>query len=195
MHASGVVRIEVWMMWSHFISWWRYGALIMGVLISLSYGCSTTPITSEKIIQKLHALVRTPNIRFNYARFYHQGNHSIVSIHYKNAGTSPAYSVVTDLKVYLDAKDVPIEQDSLRLEPILAPNAHPRELRGVLPDTFFEKVTDGKGKLTMEFGAQYQNDQGKQFVSFSVWQFSKFTLEPFLVEEKLNLAVQPSSKS
>jgi len=173
----------------------RYCALIMVVLISLSYGCSSPPITQENIIQKLHALVRSPNIQFNYARFYHQGNQSVVSIHYKNTGASAAYSMVTDLKVYLDAKDVPIEQDSLKLEPILAPNAHPRELRGILPDAFFEKVMSGKSKLTMEFGAQYQNEQGKQFVSFSVWQFSKFTLEPFLVEEKLNLAVQPSSKS
>ena len=173
----------------------RYCALIMVVLISLSSGCSSPPITQENMIQKLHALMRSPNIQFNYARFYHQGNQSVVSIHYKNTGASPAYSMVTDLKVYLDAKDVPIEQDSLRLEPVLAPNAYPRELRGILPDAFFEKVMSGKSKLTMEFGAQYQNEQGKQFVSFSVWQFSKFTLEPFLVEEKLNLAVQPSSRS
>ena len=173
----------------------RYCALIMVVLISLSYGCSSPQITQEKTIQELNALGRNPNIKFNYARFYHHGNQSVVSIQYRNAGPSPAYSVVTDLKVSLDAHDVPIEQDSIRLEPTLTPNATPRELRGILPDVFFGKVMSGKMKLTMEFAAQYQNEQGKQFVSVSIWQFSRFTLEPFLIEEKLNQAVQPSSKS
>src|SRR5262245_25757120 len=79
----------------------RYCALILVVLmISLFSGCSSPPITQENIIQKLHALVRSPNIQFNYARFYHQGDHSVVSIHYKNTGASTAYSMVTDLKVY-----------------------------------------------------------------------------------------------
>ena len=170
-------------------------ALIMVVLISLFYGCSSPSITQEKTIQELNALVRTPNIQFNYARFYHHGNQSIVSIQYKNAGTSPAYSLVTDLKVYLDAHDVPIEQDSIRLESTLAPNATPHVLRGILPEAFFEKVMSGKSKFTMEFGVHYQNEQGKQFVSFSIWQFSRFTMEPFLIEEKLNIAVPPPSKS
>jgi hypothetical protein len=93
--------------------------------------------------------------------------------------------VVTDVQVFLDANTVPIEEDSLRFESTLAPNA-PRELRGLLPDTFFEKVMNGTAKLTMEFTASYYNEQGKQFVARSIWQFSRTTMEPFLLEDQLN---------
>jgi hypothetical protein len=158
--------------------------MIMVVLISLSYGCSSPPITQEKIIQEPNAVMRNPNIQFYNARFYHQGDQSLVSIRYRNSGLNHAYSVVTDLKVFLDEHNVPIEEDSIRFESTLAPNAAPRELRGILPDTFFEKVMSGKGKLTMEFAAQYQNEQGKHLVVFSIWQFSRSTMEPFLIEEK-----------
>ncbi len=171
----------------------RYCALIMVVLISLSYGCSSPPITQEKTIQELNAIVRTPNIQFNNARFYHESQKSLVSIRYRNSGTSHAYHVVTDLKVFLDAHNVPIEEDSIGLESTLAPNAA-RGLRGILPDTFFEKVMNGTAKLTMEYTARYQNEQGKQFVAFSIWQFSRTTMEPFLLEDQLNLTVHPPTK-
>ena len=49
----------------------RYGALTMVVLISLSYGCSSPSITQEKTIQELNAVVRNPDIQFNDAKFYH----------------------------------------------------------------------------------------------------------------------------
>jgi hypothetical protein len=165
----------------------------MVVLISLSYGCSSPPITQEKTIQELNAIVRSPNIQFNNARFYHESQKSLVSIRYRNSGTSHAYHVVTDLKVFLDAHNVPIEEDSIGLESTLAPNAA-RGLRGILPDTFFEKVMNGTAKLTMEYTARYQNEQGKQFVAFSIWQFSKTTMEPFLLEDQLNLTVHPPTK-
>jgi hypothetical protein len=142
-------------------------------------------MTQEQIVQDPNAAGRNPNIRFQNARFYHQGDQSLVSIRYRNSGLNHAYRVVTDLKVFLDEQTVPIEEDSIRFESTLAPNATPRELRGILPDTFFEKVMNGKGKLTMEFAAQYQNEQGKTFAIFSIWQFSKSTMEPFLIEEKL----------
>ena len=171
----------------------RYCALIMVVLTSLSYGCSSPPITQEKTIQELTAIVRNPNIQFNNARFYHESQKSLVSIRYRNSGTSHAYHVVTDLKVFLDAHNVPIEEDSIGLETTLAPNAA-RGLRGILPDTFFEKVMNGTAKLTMEYTARYQNEQGKQFVAFSIWQFSKTTMEPFLLEDQLNLTVHPPPK-
>jgi len=148
----------------------RSGALIIALLISLSYGCSSPPpITQEKPIKEPNAPVPGPNIQFKYARFYHQGNQAVVSIRFRNTGLNPAYSIVTGLKVYLDAHNVPVQQESIRLEPILAPNAPPRELQGILPDAFFEKVMRGKSKLTMEFAVQYQNEQGQQFVSSSIW--------------------------
>lgn len=171
----------------------RYCALIMVALISLSYGCSSPPITQEKTIQELNAVVRNPNIQFNNARFYHENQKSLVSIRYRNSGPSHAYRVVTDLKVFLDAHNVPIEEDPIGLESTLAPNAA-RELSGILPDTFFEKVMNGTAKLTMEYTAQYQNEQGKQFVAFSIWQFSRTTMEPFLIEDQLNLTVHPPPK-
>lgn len=170
----------------------RYCALIMVVLVSLSYGCSSPPITQEKTIQELNAVVRNPNIQFNNARFYHESNKSLVTIRCRNSGLSDAYRVVTDLKVFLDAQNVPIAEDSLGFESTLAPNAA-RELRGILPDTFFEKVMNGTAKLTMEYTASYYNEQGKQFVALSIWQFSRTTMEPFLLEES-SVTVLPPPK-
>jgi len=163
----------------------RYGALTMVVLISLSYGCSSPPITQEQTVRELEAMVRDPRIQFNDARFYHQSQQSLVSIPYRNSGQSHAYRVVTGVKVFLDGHNVPIEEDSRGFESTLVPNA-PRELRGILPDTFFEKVMNGTAKLTMEFTASYYNAQGKQFVARSVWRFSRTTMEPFLLEDQLN---------
>jgi hypothetical protein len=166
----------------------RYYALIMVALISLSYGCSSPPITPETTIRAPEAMVRDPSIQFTHARFYHESQNSLVSIRYKNSGPSHAYRVVTDLKVFLDAHAVPIEEDSLEFESTLAPNAA-RQLRGILPDTFFEKVMKGTAKLTMEFTASYSNEPGKQFVTRSVWQFSRITMEPFLLEDQANVTV------
>jgi len=162
----------------------RYYALMMVVLISLSYGCSSPSTTQEKTVLELNAVVRNPNVQFYHARFYHQSQKSLVSIRYRNAGSSHAYRVVTNLKVFLDAHDVPIEQDSVGSESTLAPNAG-RELRGILSDTFFEKVMAGTTKFTMEFTAAYQNEQGEQFSAVSIWQFSRTTMEPFLIEEHI----------
>jgi hypothetical protein len=167
----------------------RYCSLILVVLISLSYGCSSPPITQEKTIQELKAVVRTPNIQFNDARFYHESQKSLVSIRYRNSGQSHAYRVITDLKVFLDSHNVPInvpiEEDSIGFESTFAPRAA-RELRGILPDTFFEKVINGTEKLTMAFTAHYQDEQGKQFEAFSVWQFSKSRMEPILLKDRAN---------
>jgi len=101
--------------------------------------------------------------------------------------------VVTDLKVFLDAHIVPIQEDSIGFESMLPPNAG-RELRGILPDTFFEKVMNGTAKLTMEFTASYFNKPGKQFVALSTWQFSRTTMEPFLLEDQVNLTLHPPPK-
>ena len=165
----------------------RYCPLIMIVLISLSYGCSSPPITQEKTIQDLKALVRNPSIQSNDARFYHESQKSLVSIRYRNSGQSNAYRVITDLKVFLDTENVPmnvpIEEDSIGFESTLAPSAA-RELRGILPDTFFEKVMNGTEKLTMVFSAQYQNEQGKKFEALSIWQFSRSTMDLFLLEDR-----------
>jgi len=46
----------------------------------------------------------------------------------------------------------------------------------------------------MEYTARYQNEQGKQFVAFSIWQFSRTTMEPFLLEDQLNLTVRTPPK-
>jgi hypothetical protein len=162
----------------------RYCALMMVVLISLSYGCSSPSITQEKTALALNAVVRNPDIQFNHARFYHQGQKSLVSIRYRNSGSSHAHRVVTDLKVFLDAHNVPIEEDSLGSESTLAPNAA-RELRGILSDTFYEKVMTGTTKLTMEFTVAYQNEQGEQLSAVSIWQFSRTTMEPFLLEDQI----------
>ena len=167
----------------------RYCALIIVVLISLSYGCSRPPVTQEKTIQKLNAVVRNPNIQSHDARFYHENQQSLVTIRYKNSGLSHAYRVITDLKVFLDSHNVPmnvpIEEDSIGFDSTLAPSAA-RVLRGILPDTFFEKVTDGTAKLTIVFTAQYQNEQGKPFEASSIWQFSRSMMEPFLLQERAN---------
>jgi hypothetical protein len=171
----------------------RYCALIMVVLISLSYGCSSPPITQEKPIQELNAGVRNPNILSQTARFYHESQQSLVSIRYRNAGQSHAYRVVAGLKVFLGAHNVPIEEDPIGFESTLAPKAA-LELRGILPDTFFEKVMNGTAKLTMEFTAQYQNEEGKQFEAFSIWQFSRSTMELFRLEDQPNLTVHPPPK-
>jgi hypothetical protein len=160
----------------------RYCALTMVVLISLSYGCSKPPITQETTVLELEAMPRNPSIQFNQARFYHSSHKSLVSIRYYNNGASHAYRVVTHFKVFLDAHNVPIEEDSLGFESTLAPKAS-RELRGILPDTFFEKVLNDTAKFTMEFTASYYNQQGKQFVARSIWQFSRITMEPFLLED------------
>jgi hypothetical protein len=165
----------------------RYCALILVILISLSYGCSSPPVTQEKTIQELKALVRNPNIQSNDARFYHETQKSLVSIRYRNSGRSHAYRVTTDLKVFLDSHNVPmnvpIEEDSIGYESTLAPKSG-RELRGILPDTFFEKVMNDTAKLTIVFTAKYQNEQAKQFEAFSIWEFSRSTMEPFLLEER-----------
>ena len=157
----------------------RLCALTMVVLISLSYGCRP-PSTQETTVRELEAMGRNPSIQFNRARFYHENQKSLVAIRYKNYGPSHAYRVVTDLKVFLDAHNVPIEADSLGFESTLAPDAA-RELRGILPDTFFEKVINGTAKFTMEFTVSYYDGQGKPFVAGSIWQFSRTTMEPFLL--------------
>jgi hypothetical protein len=171
----------------------QYCALTIVVLISLSYGCSNPPITQEKTVQELNAVVRNPDIQFNDAKFYHERQKSLVTIRCRNSGLSPAYRVVTDIKVFLDALNVPIEKDSLGFESTLAPNAA-RELRGILPDTFFEKVLNGTAKLTMEFTTSYYNEQGNQFVALSIWEFSKTTMQPFLIEDQANVTIHPPPK-
>lgn len=171
----------------------QYCVLTMVVLISLCYGCSGPSITQEKTIQELNAVVRNPTIQFNDAKFYHQNQKSLVTIRCRNSGLSPAYRVVTDLRVFLESHNVPIEKDSLGFESTLAPNAT-QELRGILPNTFFEKVLNGTAKLTMEFTASYYNEQGDQFVALSTWEFSKTTMQPFLIEDQANVTVHPQPK-
>jgi hypothetical protein len=167
-------------------------ALIMVILISLSYGCSP-PVTQEITIQEHNAPVRNPRIQSNDGRFYHESQKSIVSIRYRNSGHSHAYRVITDLKVFLDALIVPIEEDSIGFESSLAPNAS-LDLRGILPDTFFEKVIDGTGRLTMEFTAQYQNEQGRRFEAFSVWRFSRSRMDFFLEDGSDGLSAPGNSR-
>src|SRR2546423_15483549 len=101
----------------------RYCTLIMVVLISLFYGCSSSPITEETNFQELTAAVRHPNIESNNARFFHENQKYLVSIRYRNSGPSPAYRVITDLKIFLDALMVPIEKDAIEFEPTLVPKA------------------------------------------------------------------------
>ncbi len=170
----------------------RADALPMVVLVSVFYGCSSPPITQEITARETEVKERNPRVLFNYARFFHENQKSLVSIHYRNSGPSHAYRVVTDLKVFLGANNVPLQRDSVEVEPTLAPNAH-RELQGILPDAFFEKVIDGTEKLTMEFTASYYNEQGIQFVARSSWEFSKTTMEPFLLEDQRNQRVESSS--
>ena len=170
----------------------RYCVPIMVVLISLSYGCGPLD-TQEKTIQQSsgtgevkepEAVVRRPNIQRNNARFYHENQKSRVSIRYKNSGQSQAYRVRTDLQILLDGYSVPIEEDN-SIVSALAPNGD-LELRGSLPDTFFGGVMNGKAKFRVEFTVQYQNEQGKEFEDFSVWQFSRSTMELLLLEDRVN---------
>jgi hypothetical protein len=170
----------------------QYRVPIMVVLISLSYGCAPLDTQEETVQQssgtgegkESEAVVRRPNIRCNDARFYHENQASRVSIRYKNSGQSQAYRVQPHLAIFLDRYSVPIEEDNSVVS-TLAPNGA-LELRGTLPDTFFGEVMNGKAKLHIEFTVQYQNEQGKKFEAFSVWQFSRSTMEPFLVEDRAN---------
>ena len=90
----------------------------------------------------------------------------------------------TDLQILLDGYSVPIEEDD-SIVSTLAPNGD-LELRGTLPDTFFGGVMNGKAKFRVEFTVQYQNEQGKEFEDFSVWQFSRSTMELLLLEDRVN---------
>jgi hypothetical protein len=107
-----------------------------------------------------------------------------VAIRYRNAGLSPANRVRTDLAVFLDGNSVPIEKDTFTV-PTLAPSRS-LELRGILPDTFFDGVMDGNATLLMEFTVRYQDEQGQEFEASSTWQFSRSTMEFFLLEERAN---------
>jgi hypothetical protein len=60
------------------------------------------------------------------------------------------------------------------------------ELRGTLSDAFFENVMNGKTTLLMECTVRYQDEQGQEFEALSSWQFSRSTLEFFLIEERAN---------
>jgi len=174
----------------------RYGVPIPLVLIALSYGCGplhTQGNTAEQSIEQSRgtgevkepkAVVRRPTIQSHDARFYHESQRSRVSIRYKNTGLSPAYRVRTDIAVFLDGNSVPIETDNFIVS-TLAPNRG-LELRGTLPDTFFDGVMNGKTTLVIEFTVRYQNEQGQEFEAFSVWQFSRSTMELFLIEERAN---------
>jgi hypothetical protein len=167
----------------------------MGVLVSLSYGCHPLdPLdTLEEPVQQSsgtgevkepEAVVPRPNIRSNNPRFYHENQASRVSIRYKNSGLSQAYRVQTNLAGFLDGYSVPIEVDN-SIVSTLAPN-EALEFRGTLPDAFFSGVMDGKGKFRIEFTAHYQDEHGKEFEAFSVWQFSRSTMELFLLEDRAN---------
>jgi hypothetical protein len=161
------------------------------VLLSLAYGCS--PLDTQETVQQSRgtkegkeseAEVRRPNIRSNNARFYHENEASRVSIRYKNYGPSRAFRVQTDLAIFLDGVSVPIEIDNSIVSTLALNEA--LELRGTLPDAFFSGVMNGKAKFRIEFTVQYQNDQGKDFEAFSVWQFSRSTMELFLSEDRAN---------
>lgn len=174
----------------------RYGVPILVVLIALSTSCGpleTQENTVEQSVEQSHGteevkepkgVVRRPNIQSHNARFYHESQRSRVSIRYRNAGLNPAYSVRTDLAVFLDGNSVPIEKDTFTV-PTLAPNRG-LELRGTLSDPFFENVMNGKTTLLMEFTVRYQDEQGQEFEALSTWQFSRSTLELFLIEERAN---------
>ncbi len=173
----------------------RYRVPIMVILIALSYGCGPLDIqdTEERTVEQSHgtgevkepkAVVRRPNIQSHNARFYHESQGSRVSIRYKNTGLSSAYRVRTDLAVFLDGNSVPLEKDNFIVS-TLAPNRG-LELRGTLPDTFFDGVMNGKATLVIEFTVRYQNEQSQEFEAFSAWQFSRSTMELFLLEERAN---------
>lgn len=170
----------------------RYCVPIMGLLVSLSYGCSPLDTQEETVqqssgtgaVKEPEAVVRRPDIRSYSARFYHENQASRVSIRYKNSGLSQAYRVQTNLASFLDGYSVPIEVDNSIVSTL--PQNEALELRGALPDTFFSGVMDGKAKFRIEFTAHYQNEQGKEFEVFSVWQFSRSTMEFFLLEDRAN---------
>ena len=170
----------------------RYGVPVMVVLIALSYGCGPLDIQETTIqqsnetgeVKEPGSVVRRPNIQFNNARFYHENEASRISIRYRNSGLSHAHRVETGLAIFLDGSSVPMEEDN-SIVTTLAPNGA-RELRGTLPDAFFGGVMNGRAKLRIELTVQYQNDQGKEFEAFSVWQFSRSTMELFLIEERAN---------
>ena len=174
----------------------RYGLPILVVLIALSTSCGPLETQENTVEQSAEqsrgteevkepkGVVRRPNIQSHHARFYHESQRSRVSIRYRNAGLNPAYSVRTDLAVFLDGNSVPIEQDTFTV-PTLAPNRG-LELRGTLSDPFFENVMNGKTTLLMEFTVRYQDEQGQEFEALSTWQFSRSTLELFLIEERAN---------
>ena len=178
---------------------YRYGVPIMVGLIALSYGCGPLEIqdtqekTVDQSIEPSHGtgevkepktVVRRPKIQSHNARFFHESQRSRVSIRYRNTGLSPANRVRTDLAVFLDGDSVPIEKDTFTLS-TLAQNRG-LELRGTLSDTFFDGVMNGKATLLMEFTARYQDEQGQEFVASSTWQFSRSTMEFFLLEERAN---------
>lgn len=172
----------------------RYCVQSIAVLIALSYGCGpleTQESTIEQSVVQPQGTgegtepttgLRRPTIQTNSARFYHESQRSRVAIRYRNVGSSQAYRVRTELAVFLEGNSVPIEADT-SVVPALAPNRG-LESRGLLPDAFYEGVTDGKETFVMEFTVRYQNEQGKEFEAFSVWQFSRSTMEFFLLEEK-----------
>lgn len=174
----------------------RYGVPVFIIVIALFAGCGpleTQENTVEQPVEQPHGtgagkelkgVVRRPNIQSHNARFYHESQRSRVSIRYRNTGLSPAYSVRTDLAVFLDGNSVPIEKDTFTV-PTLAPNKG-LELRGTLSDAFFENVMNGKTTLLMEFTVRYQDEQGQEFEALSTWQFSRSTLELFLIEERAN---------
>lgn len=174
----------------------RYGVPVFIIVIALFAGCGpleTQGNTVEQPVEQPHGtgagkepkgVVRRPNIQSHNARFYHESQRSRVSIRYRNAGLNPAYSVRTDLAVFLDGNSVPIEKDTFTV-PTLAPNRG-LELRGTLSDPFFENVMNGKTTLLMEFTVRYQDEQGREFEALSTWQFSRSTLELFLIEERAN---------
>jgi len=171
----------------------RYGVPILVGLIALSYGCG--PLETQdsqdttveqsvgtKEVKDPQAVARRPNIQGYSPRFYHESQGSRVAIRYRNAGLSPAYRIRTDVVVFLDGRSVSIEKDT-SIVPTLVPNRG-LESRGLLPDAFFDGVMDGKATLLIEFTVRYQNDQGQEFESFSTWQFSRSTMELFLLEEQ-----------
>ncbi|TKB88484.1 MAG: hypothetical protein E8D41_15885 [Nitrospira sp.] len=174
----------------------RYCAPVFVLLIALSTSCGPLETQENTVEQSVEqppgtgagkepkGVVRRPNIQSHNARFYHESQRSRVSIRYRNTGLNPAYSVRTDLAVFLDGNSVPIEKDTFTL-PTLAPNRG-LELRGTLSDAFFENVMNGKTTLLMEFTVRYQDEQGQEFEALSTWQFSRSTLEFFLIEERAN---------
>ncbi|MEP6933818.1 MAG: hypothetical protein ABI988_07770 [Nitrospirota bacterium] len=172
---------------------------IMVGLIALTYGCGPLEIqdTQENTVDQPaepshgagkvnapNAVVHRPKIQSHHATFYHESQRSRVSIRYRNAGLSPANHVRTDLAVFMDGDSVPIEKDTVTV-PTLAPSRG-LELRGALPDSFFEGVMNGKATLLMEFTVRYQDEQGQEFEASSTWQFSRSTMEFFLLEERAN---------